>query len=96
MNFVKLLFIGAFALTRADELVKKPAPVLKFKVNLNFLETMFHLRDQEVFEALKEVPIQHDDAAFTDVQVTVSPQGNVEKFDFDLNLKSDDFGAESS
>ena len=57
---------------------------------------MFHARDQEVFHAFTDVPVNVTGTSLSYASVSIVPlSGNVKDFDFDLSIKTDNMGVSS-
>jgi hypothetical protein len=97
MNLKTLLALtlGVVMVTRI-EAAPTQAP-LQGRINTELLASVFHKRDQEVLNVVKGMKID-DEGLFTDVTASILPSKNIafEDFDFDLHLKNDYLGAESS
>lgn len=96
MNLKTLLALtlGVVMVTRIEA-----APVqspFQGRINTDLLRTVFHKRDQEVLNVVKDMKFISN-AQFTDVTASIIPAKdiNFDDFDFDLHLQKDYMGAES-
>ena len=89
------LTLGVVMVTRI-EAAPTQAP-LQGRINTELISTVFHKRDQEILNVLKNMQIAGD-SKFTDVTATIVPISSIKfaDFDFDLHMEKDYMGAESS
>ena len=62
------------------------------------LTKVFHKRDQDILNVVKDMKLEEGESKFEDLTASVVPQAGIEfaDFDFDLHLKKEYMGAESS
>ena len=70
---------------------------LQGRFNTELLSKVFHKRDQEILNVVKDMDLDEGSSKFTDLKASIVPQAGIEfaDFDFDLHLKTEYMGAES-
>ena len=89
------LTMGIVMVTRIEA-----APVqapFQGRINTELMASVFHKRDQEILNVLKDMHIAGD-SKFTDVTATIMPAKDIKfaDFDFDLHMEKEYMGAESA
>lgn len=89
------LTLGIIMVTRC-EAAPTQAP-FQGRINTELISSVFHRRDQEILNVLKDMQIVGD-SKFSDVTATILPAKDIKfaDFDFDLKLQKDYMGAESA
>ena len=102
MNFRTLLALvyGIVVLPTSTVEAAPAQPPIQARVNVPLLTRIFHKRDQQVLNVMKDMSLASQDGAatkFDGVVASVVPKEGIkqEDFDFDLHIESEYLGAES-
>lgn len=93
------LTVGIVMVTRI-EAAPTQAP-LQGRINTELISNVFHKRDQEILNVLKDMQLNmadSGDSKFTDVSASIIPAKDIkfDDFDFDLHMEKEYMGAQST